>query len=151
MSALASRSPMPLFDRLAANGGAPLSIVETLQASVARELGRLFNTRSPLTFEAFMASEGTVLDYGAPDFTERSLRSAHDREAIAAVMTHAIALFEPRFVNATVDFAFPSSSAARAVLRVGGDVRVDAGMVRVTFELEKDAQGSAGSRAAEQG
>ncbi|MDR5880053.1 type VI secretion system baseplate subunit TssE [Caballeronia sp. LZ032] len=128
----ASGSPMPLFDRLAGDGEAQLSGADALRESVARELGRLFNTRSPLTLDAFAASDGTVLDYGLPDFSDRSLQSAFDREAIAAAVKQAIARFEPRLVNVSVKFD------ARAVVSVGGELRAGRNVQHVAFELAAD-------------
>ncbi|MDR5758677.1 type VI secretion system baseplate subunit TssE [Caballeronia sp. LZ035] len=127
-----SGSPMPLFDRLAGDGEAQLSGADALRESVARELGRLFNTRSPLTLDAFAASDGTVLDYGLPDFSDRSLQSAPDREAIAAAVKQAITRFEPRLVNVSVKFD------ARAVVSVGGELRAGRNVTHVAFELAAD-------------
>jgi type VI secretion system protein ImpF len=149
MPAIVSSSPMPLFDRLAANGEAQLSGAVALRESVARELSRLFNTRSPLTFEAFAASDGSVLDYGVPDFTERSMYSGPDRDAIAAIAKHAITLFEPRLVNVSVDFVVPAGPAPRAVLTIGGDVRSGSSVARVVFKLAKDAEGALAARVTE--
>ena len=150
MPAVASGSPMPLFDRLAASGEAQLSGVEALRESVARDLGRLLNTRSHLTFEAFAASEGTVLDYGLPDFSERSLHSGPDREAIAAAIKHAIAMYEPRLVNVSVDFVFPADHSPHAVLTIGGELRSGTHVSHVAFELAADGHVAAGERATEQ-
>jgi type VI secretion system protein ImpF len=144
-----SASPMPLFDRLAADGSAQLAGADALRESVARELGRLFNMRSPLTFEAFGASDGTVLDYGLPDFSDRSLQSAPDREAIAAAVKHAVALFEPRLANVSVNFAFPDTHASRAVVTVGGDLRSGRDVTRVAFELAANGERFTVARAAE--
>jgi type VI secretion system protein ImpF len=138
-----SVSSMPLFDRLAADGEARLSGADALRESVARELGRLFNMRSPLTFEAFGASDGTVLDYGLPDFSDRSLQSEPDREAIAAAVKHAIALFEPRLANVSVGFT------PRAVLTVNGDLRSGRSVAHVAFELTGNGEGFAVARASE--
>src|ERR1700742_586093 len=118
MSAFAnSSSSIPLFDRIAepdgfAQGG-PSALADALRASIARDLARLLNTRSRLSFEAFAACEGSVLDYGMPDFSARSVESGADRNAIAAAIARAIALFEPRLVNVTVHLA-PASVTRRA-------------------------------------
>ncbi|QGZ64855.1 type VI secretion system baseplate subunit TssE [Paraburkholderia acidisoli] len=146
MPAIVSGSPMPLFDRLAAHGEAQLSGAEALRESVARDLARLMNTRSPLTFEAFAASEGGVLDYGVPDFAERSLHSGPDRDAIAAAVRHAITLFEPRLANVSVNFAFASDHAPRAVMMIGGEVRSGPHVAHVSFELAADAGAAQAAR-----
>jgi len=75
MPATSRGSVMPLFDRLAASGETQFPGRNVLRDSVARDLGRLLNTRSRLTFEAFGATDGSVIDYGVPDFSERSMRS----------------------------------------------------------------------------
>src|SRR6202162_2251401 len=99
MSAIANGYPLPLFERLVENADASMSGEDALRQSVARELSRLLNARSRLAMEAFLQSEGTVTDYGVPDFSERSLRSGPDRDAIAGAIRHAIKLFAPRVGN----------------------------------------------------
>ncbi|MEI5999956.1 type VI secretion system baseplate subunit TssE [Paraburkholderia bengalensis] len=135
MPAIVSGSSMPLFDRLAASGEAQLSGADALRESVARELGRLLNTRSRLTFEQFAVSDGTVLNYGVPDFSERSLHSGPDRDAIAAVVRRAITLFEPRLANVTVGFVFPSDHSTHAVLTIDAELRSGNSVAHVAFEL----------------
>jgi type VI secretion system lysozyme-like protein len=126
---------MSLFDRLAASSETQLPGTQVLRESVARDLGRLLNTRSRLTFEAFGMTEGSVIDYGVPDFSERSLRSGEDRDAIAAAVQRAITLFEPRLKNVTVNFSFPADRAPEAVLLIGGELREGMGVGHVAFEL----------------
>ncbi|BCG04344.1 hypothetical protein PPGU19_089120 (plasmid) [Paraburkholderia sp. PGU19] len=138
MPAIVSGSSMPLFDRLAASGEAQLSGADALRESVARELGRLLNTRSRLTFEQFAVCDGTVLDYGVPDFSERSLHSGSDRDAIADVVKRAITLFEPRLANVTVGFVFPSDHATHAVLTIDAQLRAGSNVAHVAFELATD-------------
>ena len=138
MPAIVSGSPMPLFDRLAASGEAQLSGAAALLESIARELGRLVNTRSRLTFAEFVHSDGSVLDYGVPDFSERSLHSGADRDAIAAVIAHAISLFEPRLTNVSVAFTFQAAHAQRAMLTIGGEMRAGPNVAHVAFELATD-------------
>jgi type VI secretion system protein ImpF len=149
MPAVINGSPMPLFDRLAA-GSAPSSALlpdgASLRDSVARELSRLLNTRSRLGSEAFHQADGTVMDYGVPDFSSRSLQSAEDREAIAALVLRAITLYEPRLANATVRFVNPDSPTARPMLVIGGDLQVGATLGRVAFELTAHGQSAADPR-----
>jgi type VI secretion system protein ImpF len=135
MPAIASGSPMPLFDRLAANGEAQLPGADALRASIARELARLLNTRSRLTFDEFAESDGSVIDYGVPDFSDRSLQSGPDRDGIAAAIARAIALFEPRLVDVKVGFAFPAASAGRAILTINAQMRAGQSVTHVAFEL----------------
>jgi type VI secretion system protein ImpF len=135
MSATAKGAAMPLFDRLAAGSETQLPGTQVLRESVARDLGRLLNTRSRLTFDAFHAAEGSVIDYGVPDFSAHSLRSGSDRDAIAAAIQRAIALFEPRLTNVSVSFAFPADRAPDAVLLINGEMRQGTGVGHVAFEL----------------
>jgi type VI secretion system protein ImpF len=151
MPAIVSGSSMPLFDRLAASGEAQLSGASALRESVARELGRLLNTRSRLTFEQFAASEGTVLDYGVPDFSGKSLHSGPDRDAIAGAVKRAVTLFEPRLTNVTVGFVFPSDHSTHAVLTIGADMRSGINVAHVAFELATDGHTVSDARSVEEG
>ncbi|SAL24375.1 type VI secretion protein [Caballeronia udeis] len=151
MSATSRGTAMPLFDRLAAGGETRLPGKDVLRESVARDLGRLLNTRSRLTFEAFGATEGSVIDYGVPDFSERSLRSGGDRDAIAEAIRHAIALFEPRLTNVTVGFAFPADREPGVILLIGGQMREGTGVDHVAFELASAGHHTADPRWVEHG
>jgi type VI secretion system protein ImpF len=146
MSAIANGFPLPLFERLVEDADAWLQGEHALRQSVARELSRLLNARSSLTMEAFAKSDGTVLDYGLPDFSDLSLRSQRDRDAIVAAVRQAIALFEPRLADVKVDFSFPSGDERRAVLTVDGKMRVNRSVEHVFFELQGGARGSADAR-----
>ncbi|CAG4890060.1 type VI secretion system baseplate subunit TssE [Paraburkholderia saeva] len=147
MLAIINGSPMPLFERLVAGDAAPSHEQwlegDALRESVARELGRLLGTRSRLAFDAFATSEGTVIDYGVPDFSARSLQSGGDRDAIAAAIQHAITLFEPRLANVTVRFAGNAAQSAQPAMLVSGDLRMATGLARVAFELSAAGEPSA--------
>lgn len=130
---------MPLFERLVEDTGAWLEGEGALRQSVARELSRLLNARSRLTMAEFAKSECGVLDYGVPDFSERSLRSGADRDAILAAVRRAIALFEPRLVNVVVKFGFKDERSRDAVLIVEGDIRVERSVEHVFFEMAAGA------------
>ncbi|MFM0223687.1 type VI secretion system baseplate subunit TssE [Paraburkholderia dipogonis] len=146
MSAIANGFPLPLFERLVEDADAWLQGEHALRQSVARELSRLLNARSSLTMETFAKSDGTVLDYGLPDFSDLSLRSQRDRDAIVAAVRQAIALFEPRLADVEVDFSFPSGDERHAVLTVDGKMRVNQSVEHVFFELQGGARGSADAR-----
>ncbi|KLU24052.1 type VI secretion system lysozyme [Caballeronia mineralivorans PML1(12)] len=146
MSAIANGYPLPLFERLVENADASMLGEDALRQSVARELSRLLNARSRLAMEAFLQSEGTVIDYGVPDFSERSLRSGPDRDAIADAIRHAIKLFEPRLVNVTVEFAFPPGREQHAILAIDGDMRQGKSVEHVFFELATSGSGTVETR-----
>lgn len=141
MSVIVTGSPMPLFERLSARAdGAATHLLqgEPLRRSVARELARLLNTRSRLTEAQFLASDGTVIDYGVPDFSFRSFQSVPDCDAIAALVAHAIALFEPRLRRVRVRFA--ERDTPWPVLAIDGELALGAAPVRVAFELAAAGQ-----------
>jgi len=142
MSTMRQGYPMPLFERLVENTDAWLEGESALRDSVARELSRLLNARSRLTMAEFAHSDCGVLDYGVPDFSERSLRSGADLDAILAVVRRAVALFEPRLVNVAVKFAFRGENSRDAVLVVEGDIRVERSVEHVFFELAAGAGAS---------
>lgn len=131
--------PMPLFERLVEDTDAWLEGESALRDSVARELSRLLNARSRLTMAEFARSDCGVLDYGVPDFSERSLRSGADREAILAAVRRAIALFEPRLANVAVKFDSNGETSRDAMLVVEGDIRVERSVEHVFFKLAPGA------------
>ena len=134
--------PMPLFERLVENTDAWLEGERALRVSLGGELSRLLNARSRLTMAEFAASDCGVLDYGVPDFSERSLRSGADRDAILAAVRRAIALFEPRLVNVAVKFDPRGDNGRDAMLVVEGDIRVERSVEHVFFELAAGAGAS---------
>ncbi|RKF46975.1 type VI secretion system lysozyme [Paraburkholderia fungorum] len=136
MPTMNHRYPVPLFERFANDANASLPGEDSLRQSIARELMRLLNTRSHLTMEAFAHCDGTVTDYGVPDFSERSLRSGEDRDAIAAAVSRAVTLFEPRLVGVKVSFSFPPGREQYPVLTVAGRLNVGPSVDHVSFELE---------------
>ncbi|KAA0998900.1 type VI secretion system baseplate subunit TssE [Paraburkholderia panacisoli] len=146
MSATANGYPLPLFERLVEDADAWLQGEDALRQSVARELSRLLNARSSLSMDAFARSDGTVLDYGLPDFSDLSLRSAPDREAIVAAVRRAIALFEPRLTDVKVAFTFASGNEQHAVLAIDGTMRVNQSVEHVFFELQTHSRGAADAR-----
>jgi type VI secretion system lysozyme-like protein len=79
----------------------PLRILDLdeLKESVHREVSRLLNTRAHRSFEA---DAGTVIDYGLPDFSALSARSAPDRQLLANSLERLLARFEPRLRNVRV-------------------------------------------------
>ena len=78
---------------------------KTLRATVARDLGWLFNTRTPLTGPEFDRRELTVIDYGIPDFGGISPESPSERKQMARRIGRAIAAFEPRLQSVQVTIA----------------------------------------------
>lgn len=150
MSELVRGSSVPLFDRLALaderpGEGAYLLLPEQLEASIGRELSRLFNTRTRLMPSQYGQSTGTVIDYGIPDFSALSPSRGEDLELIQAALKQAISHFEPRLSNVTVVASSIPGKGHMAQVRIGGDVVIGLKPQRVSFELKLDeAAGSSG-------
>ena len=75
---------------------------EQLRASVRRELERLLNTRCSLPLHRLAEEERSVVNYGIPDFSSLSSKSADDRALIASIVGQTITAFEPRLRQVTV-------------------------------------------------
>ena len=141
MSELVRGSSVPLFDRLAAgdvtsSNASWLLLPEQLQASIGRELSRLFNTRSRLSPSEFHQNSGTVIDYGVPDFSALYARRGDDVELLESALAQAVTLFEPRLANVSVKVQALVNRADAATVTVGGEVMIGLKAQRVSFELE---------------
>jgi type VI secretion system protein ImpF len=101
-------SPLPLFDRLAQgspeDAGNERRILDSrnIRESVLRDLSRLLNTRSSMSAPLRHLTEGTVLDYGLPDFSSFSPASDADRTVLAQGIAARIAAHESRLRNVRV-------------------------------------------------
>jgi len=99
-----------------------------IRAAVARDLGWLLNTRTPLTAEEFETRELTVIDFGVPDFGKGTPASFEDQKLRAALTEKAIRAFEPRLqdVKVSIEADMDSERSLRMVIQavmVGDDVR----------------------------
>ena len=97
------------------------------RAAIARDLGWLLNTRTPLTAEEFDARDLTVIDFGVPDFGKGSPASGRDQALRALLTEKAIRAFEPRLrdVNVSIEPAMDSERSLRMIIEavmVGDDV-----------------------------
>lgn len=139
MSELVRGSWAPLFDRLSSTGadgtGAFLLPPDELEVSIARELGRLFNTRCRLGLSELDASTGTVVDYGIPDFSALSPRSDEDRELLRRALVQSIGFFEPRLANVAVQVEESPQRGDVTAVTVSGDVTIGLQPRRVSFAL----------------
>ena len=108
MSRIHSGGMVPLFDRLGLELGNLEGINKNyltpigVEKSVLIELNRLATTRSKLTFDEFIKTNLTVLDYGLPDFTGYSVQNDDHRIAVKNAVTKAIQSFEPRLKKINV-------------------------------------------------
>jgi type VI secretion system protein ImpF len=144
VSSYVTASPVPLFDRLC--GAAPESVdgrllqAGGLETSLRRDLSRLFNVRNSLTIEQFLACEGTVLHYGLPDLLTLSAESDANLDRLAAVVAHAIALFEPRLSHVQVRALPDPSKRVGARVAISAAVKVGPQLFRVDFDLAANGQ-----------
>jgi type VI secretion system protein ImpF len=151
MSELVRGASVPLFDRLAASeapGGVGASLLspEHLEASIARELARLFNTRCRLAPSAMADSTGTAIDYGIPDFSALSPRNDEDRTLIEKALVQAIGFYEPRMANVAVKVSEVAGRGDTAVAVVSGDVTIGMKPQRVSFSLNMNPSRDAASQ-----
>lgn len=140
MSDLSRSAAIPLFQRLCARDGeladAASFDAAGLQISIANELARLLNTRCGLTMAEFLNCQGTVLEYGVPDFSSLSCLSTDDLNLVGQAVGHAIAMFEPRLSHTTVVAVHAKASApGRAQLNISGAVRLGLSLRRVEFDM----------------
>ncbi|MCY0388377.1 type VI secretion system baseplate subunit TssE [Robbsia sp. Bb-Pol-6] len=144
MSEAVRGSAAPLFDRLAPQAGAtngPLIVgIGQLRRSIGVELSRLLGTRSGLTFEQFVASDGGVIGYGIPDASALSMRSIEDRATLRAAIAHGIALYCPRLSNVAIEIDEGAVCGADARVRIGGTMRLGALTERATFAMRSGVE-----------
>jgi len=140
MSELSRSASIPLFQRLCARDGemgdAANFDAAGLQASIANELASLLNTRCGLTMAEFLQCQGTVLDFGIPDFSALSCNSSDDLASVSRAVQHAIALFEPRLSHTQVIATYDDSGhRGQAKLQISGAVRLGMSLRKVEFDL----------------
>jgi type VI secretion system protein ImpF len=84
----------------------------------------------------FLKCQGTVLDFGIPDFSSLSCRSTSDLASVSQAVQHAIALFEPRLSHTQVIATHDDSGhRGQANLQISGAVRLGMTLRRVDFDI----------------
>lgn len=134
---------VPLFERLTdlhpneATETVPLRIytLDELADSVRREVARLLNTRSPAKDR-----NGSVLDYGLPDFSWMSAASGDDRRLLADTVARKIAAFEPRLSQVRVILDRDPSDPRRLTGSIHAVLRTETLREPVSFPLLMDAK-----------
>jgi len=89
-----------------------------IRAAIARDLGWLLNTRTPLTAEEFDNQELTVIDYGVLDFGTGTPANVKDQKRRAALTEKAIRTFEPRLqeVKVSIEMEMDSERSLRMTI-----------------------------------
>lgn len=125
-----------LFDRLAtAESSAPPDGPHTPTQSIARELERLFNTRSPAEIGALERRQPTVMDYGIPDLSLFPAADADARARLVRHLTRAVELWEPRLRRPSVVIERSPDRADALAARITGSLFSETGDIRLSFEL----------------
>lgn len=106
-----------------------------LAASIARELDRLLNTRTPLSVEELERRPRSTLDYGLPDLSLFWPLNPHSEAHLVALITDTVAAFEPRLRNPWVRVErIPGPQRSLRAL-VGGEIALGGMVERVTFPV----------------
>ena len=132
----------PLFDRLVDDEplvrkeAHPMRVYSRAQLldSIARDLQRLLNSRraSP---EPLHPASATLLDYGIPDFSALGAASLTDQRTLAETLRVAIAMFEPRLLDATVHIVADGVRPKTLSGFVSGRLRMDRLMEPISFPV----------------
>jgi type VI secretion system protein ImpF len=139
-------SHVPLFDRLCApespSSSALLLQGADLKASLAHDLERLLNTRNGLTVGEAIGCEAPALRYGIPDLLGMDLQPGGGLQLLADLVQRAIAVFEPRLREVSVQALPDDRHPDRARLVIGGAVMVGRQLQRVDFDIALDEGGT---------
>lgn len=106
--------------------------IRALQASVARDLTDLLNTRRSESDipDEFELTQYSIAAYGVQDFTA----AAVDRESVRRAIERSVRAFEPRLARAQVSVA--ESGDFVFAFRISGALRIDAGFEPVVYDAE---------------
>jgi type VI secretion system protein ImpF len=134
---------IPLFERLTdfhpneATETVPLRIhtLEQLGNSVRREVAKLLNTRC-----LSRDRNGSVLDYGLPDFSWMSAASGDDRSLLADTIARKISTFEPRLTQVRVTLDRDASDPRRLTGSIDAILLTETLREPVSFPLLMDAK-----------
>ena len=111
--------------------------VRQLEASVARDLEEMLNTRREALedlSEDFHEVRRSLVNYGLPDFTSYSLLGPQDKARVQRVLEDAIAHFEPRLQRVRVVLEEPRGHDRALRFRVEALLQVDPAPEPVVFD-----------------
>lgn len=108
---------------------------EGLAASIAHELDRLLNTRTPLAADELDRRPRSTLDYGLPDLSLFSPLNPRSEARLAELIAGTVAAFEPRLLRpqVTVERIGGPQRGLRAT--VAGDIVLDGIAEPVSFPI----------------
>lgn len=113
--------------------------MEALRASIARDLARLLNTRSPVSMSQYEHAEGTVLEYGIPDFSHLSSRSSSDLEKLQAALCLALGRYETRLSDPLVKVSAPDDRSGTVRVQITASAQLGTEQCRFDFEMLHEA------------
>ena len=146
MSRLKTGGYAPLFDRLVQVEDSKREVahwldIKQLERSVFKELIRITQTRSRLTFLEFLNKNHlTVLDYGLPDFYGRSVQNSGNRNEIHQILMKAFLFFEPRLKNIKIEHIVDSQSKVELKFQISGDLQTDQSTEPVSFLISSESE-----------
>ncbi|MDU8417452.1 type VI secretion system baseplate subunit TssE [Pseudomonas syringae] len=114
-----------------------LSSLADYKASIVRDLEILVNTRQSLVaneLEGFANLSGTILDYGMPDFTSRSVLDPQDRLLIQRQLEKAISVGDRRFRSVKVQLLAQQTGQRMLTFRVDAVLRLQDVSRQVSFD-----------------
>ena len=114
-----------------------LSSLADYKASIVRDLEILVNTRQSLVageLEGFANLSGTILDYGMPDFTSRSVLDPQDRLLIQRQLEKAISVGDRRFRSVKVQLLAQQTGQRMLTSRVDAVLRLQDISRQVSFD-----------------
>ncbi|KTC61697.1 MULTISPECIES: type VI secretion system baseplate subunit TssE [Pseudomonas syringae group] len=114
-----------------------LSSLADYKASIVRDLEILVNTRQSLVaneLEGFANLSGTILDYGMPDFTSRSVLDPQDRLLIQRQLEKAITVGDRRFRSVKVQLLAQQTGQRMLTFRVDAVLRLQDISRQVSFD-----------------
>ncbi|AAZ36015.1 type VI secretion protein [Pseudomonas amygdali pv. tabaci str. ATCC 11528] len=114
-----------------------LSSLADYKASIVRDLEILVNTRQSLVaneLEGFANLSGTILDYGMPDFTSRSVLDPQDRLLIQRQLEKAISVGDRRFRSVKVQLLAQQTGQRMLTFRVDAVLRLQDISRQVSFD-----------------
>jgi type VI secretion system protein ImpF len=107
------------------------------KASIVRDLEVLVNTRQSLVageLEGFAELNGTILDYGMPDFTSKSVLDPQDRLLIQRQLEKAISVGDRRFRSVKVQLLAQQTGQRMLTFRVDAVLRLQDISRQVSFD-----------------
>ncbi|GFZ67256.1 type VI secretion protein [Pseudomonas amygdali pv. eriobotryae] len=114
-----------------------LSSLADYKASIVRDLEILVNTRQSLVaneLEGFANLSGTILNYGMPDFTSRSVLDPQDRLLIQRQLEKAISVGDRRFRSVKVQLLAQQTGQRMLTFRVDAVLRLQDISRQVSFD-----------------